>query len=134
MNRKPTNPFASLETPVEWTVTGDALVPYWADVDGEVWQVRVNDFPDEHLYTLLVHGSEREHFDDWPTQWSRPSMEAGRSVARGQRGRVSLELSPLERKAMAEALAVVKKQPEWDAHPEWELLKARVDALDKTAQ
>jgi hypothetical protein len=37
--------------------------------------IRVNDFPGEHLFTLLINGSEAGSFDEWPTLWIRP--EAG---------------------------------------------------------
>ena len=43
-----------------------------ATVDGKPWAVRMNDFPDEPLFTLLIAGSEAMHFDDWPTFWNRP--------------------------------------------------------------
>jgi hypothetical protein len=33
--------------------------------------VRVNDFPEEQLYTLFVNGNEVGNFDDWPEQWVR---------------------------------------------------------------
>ena len=33
------------------------------------WRVRVNDFPDEPAFTLLVDGGEVIHFDEWPKIW-----------------------------------------------------------------
>lgn len=52
--------------------TASALVPYEAEVDGERWTVRINDFPAEPLYTLLVEGVEEEDLDAWPSAWTRP--------------------------------------------------------------
>ena len=31
--------------------------------------MRLNDFPDENLYTLLVNDVEVAQFYDWPTDW-----------------------------------------------------------------
>ena len=60
-----------LKRDVRWTQTGDALVPYRAAVGTAQWQVRVNDFPDEPMYTLLIDGSDSGSFDDWPASWTR---------------------------------------------------------------
>ncbi|MBL8484230.1 MAG: hypothetical protein JNJ60_18685 [Rhodocyclaceae bacterium] len=57
---------------VTWRGTGNAITPYAADVDGLPWQLRINDFPAEPMYTLIVAGQEVEHFDDWPAAWRKP--------------------------------------------------------------
>jgi hypothetical protein len=64
-----------LETAVAWRATKDPEHPYEATVGGVRWVVRLNDFPEEHLYTLLVEGAERAHFDDWPAAWKRPEED-----------------------------------------------------------
>jgi hypothetical protein len=46
-------------------------------VEGERWQVKVNDFPEQHLYSLLVDGVPAEEFDEWPTAWTRPGPGQG---------------------------------------------------------
>ena len=69
------NTVSHLGTEACWEGTGDPLQPYQARVGGEVWSVRLNDFPDEHLYTLLVDGHESESFDDWPSCWERPQQD-----------------------------------------------------------
>lgn len=47
---------------------------YHAVVDGKPWNIRMNDFPDEPLYTLLVDRAAVIHFNDWPAFWGvRPS-------------------------------------------------------------
>ena len=60
---------------VSWRRTASAELPYEADVDGARWTVRVNDFPAEALYTLLVDGAPVEDFDGWPAAWTRPEAE-----------------------------------------------------------
>lgn len=45
-----------------------------ATVEGKPWTVRINDFPDEPLFTLLIAGVEVMHFDDWPEFWHRPEF------------------------------------------------------------
>ncbi len=60
-----------LESTVTWTKTRDLDYPWEADVQGGRWQVRINDFPDEHMYTMLMNGSSVGDFDDWPEAWDR---------------------------------------------------------------
>jgi hypothetical protein len=60
-----------LERDVQWSRTNERTAFWRATVDGETWTVRVNDFPEEQLYTLLVNGEELGSFDGWPRQWSR---------------------------------------------------------------
>ena len=62
----------SLERHVSWTATGQAEFPYTATVCGQVWRIRINDFPVDPLYSLLIDGREAGDFDDWPSCWSRP--------------------------------------------------------------
>jgi hypothetical protein len=35
------------------------------------WELQVNDFPNEPLYTLLVGNTAIGDFDDWPPLWTR---------------------------------------------------------------
>ncbi|MEK6409143.1 MAG: hypothetical protein AABN34_19640 [Acidobacteriota bacterium] len=62
-----------LEEKLVWRRSDDPHYRYDADFDGERWVLRVNDFPDDHLYTLLVDHVEVTSFDDWPEQRKRPS-------------------------------------------------------------
>ena len=64
-----------LRRTVHWSFTGDAFVPYQATVGAAQWRVRVNDFPDHQMYTLLVDGRASGSFDDWPASWERPSLD-----------------------------------------------------------
>lgn len=68
----PTPKFA-LAAAVDWLETGQATTPYRAEVEGDEWMVRVNDWPDQpRVYTLFANGREAFSFDGWPDTWSRP--------------------------------------------------------------
>jgi len=56
---------------VKWLKTNDPTALWCAQVGAETWTVRVNDFPEEHLYTLFVNDEELGSFDEWPRNWSR---------------------------------------------------------------
>lgn len=56
---------------VAWSATGDLDFPWAAEVDGPRWRVRLNDFPDAVMYTLLVDDQEIGDFHDWPGAWKR---------------------------------------------------------------
>lgn len=52
-----------------WEETGDPEYPYSAKVNQDSYLIRVNDFPDESLYTLIVNNEEIEDLEDWPDRW-----------------------------------------------------------------
>lgn len=83
-------PYADL--PVAWEHTGDGEFPYRAAVGGAKLVVRVNDFPAEPLYSLLVNGRAAADLEDWPERWGRPGVPAGllrqAAAAQARRGRV----------------------------------------------
>jgi hypothetical protein len=57
---------ASDRSPENWLV-------YKATVDGARWTIRMNDFPAEPLYTLLINGQPIIHFNNWPSFWKKPA-------------------------------------------------------------
>ncbi len=57
-----------LNTPLSWARTGQGEFPYAAGN----WLIRINDFPAEPMYTLLVDNREIGDFDDWPPCWIKP--------------------------------------------------------------
>jgi hypothetical protein len=63
------------EQPLVWRRTGGGEVPYATESGGCSLRLRVNDFPAERLYTLLVDGVEAEHLDAWPQAWRRPPAD-----------------------------------------------------------
>jgi hypothetical protein len=62
-----------LSRSASWRRTGTAEFPYTALVAGQTWLVRLNDFPVDPMYSLLIDGREVGDFDDWPACWSRPN-------------------------------------------------------------
>jgi hypothetical protein len=75
-----------------WEHTGDGELPYRAKVDGVELLVRVNDFPAEPLYSLLVNGQLECDLEDWPGRWVRPGVPADllrrAAAVQARRGRV----------------------------------------------
>ena len=67
-----------LNVDVTWSNTNDATVLWSTQVGAETWTVRVNDFPEEHLYTLCVSDEELGSFDEWPRHWSRDEEVSSR--------------------------------------------------------
>lgn len=59
---------------VKWSnATGPAAL-WRAKVGTQTWTVRVNDFPEELLYTLFVNDEDLGSFDEWPRRWSRAEV------------------------------------------------------------
>ena len=61
-----------LRTSIHWSSTNDAERPWRARVGEALWVLRVNDFPAEPMYSLLIDGRKAADFDDWPAAWKRP--------------------------------------------------------------
>ena len=60
-----------LDEPIFWKKSQDAEFPYETVQGQNRLVIRLNDFPEEHLYSLLVDNNEVASFDDWPINWSR---------------------------------------------------------------
>jgi len=58
---------------LSWTSTNDPALPWAAEVDGTTWRIRVNDFPDELMYSLIIGSDNAGDFHDWPEAWRRTS-------------------------------------------------------------
>ncbi len=76
-----TNPSPTTQR-VTWQRTADANFPLAARVGEQRWVLRVNDFPDEPLYTLFVDGRKVMDVEDWPSGWTRPPIDAAGGAGR----------------------------------------------------
>lgn len=56
---------------LSWRSTSDVDYPWVTDVEGETWRVRLNDFPDDFMYTLVIDDAIIGSFHDWPDSWRR---------------------------------------------------------------
>jgi len=57
---------------VLWQSTTDPIHPWAAEVDDATWRIRINDFPDELMYSLMIGEQSAGDFHDWPENWQRP--------------------------------------------------------------
>ena len=60
-----------VENVINWHKTTDPFYPYAAIFNNRNLKLRLNDFPEEPMYTLLVDGETIESFDEWPSCWTR---------------------------------------------------------------
>lgn len=56
---------------IAWTETADVDFPYEATLDEHRLRLRLNDFPDEPLFSLFADDIHLADFDDWPPTWQR---------------------------------------------------------------
>ncbi|MEO8797186.1 MAG: hypothetical protein ABI551_04815 [Polyangiaceae bacterium] len=56
---------------IAWQNTGFAGFPHTATVGHVTLTVRVNDEPDEPVYTLMAKDDELADMDDWPAAWTK---------------------------------------------------------------
>ena len=67
--------YPRLWRPVAWrTASGAGYIIFEASVGQHRWTVRLNNFPDEPLHTLLIDGDEIVHFNGWPWFWRQPAL------------------------------------------------------------
>lgn len=60
-----------IKLPIEWSMSDDGDFSHYTQVMNVVLQIRLNDFPDEPLYSLFQDGEHVADFDDWPSQWKK---------------------------------------------------------------
>jgi hypothetical protein len=59
---------------INWQCVKLGRSKFYASVDGERCELRMNDFPEEPLYTLTFRGQSID-FDDRPKTWTLPLNE-----------------------------------------------------------
>lgn len=62
-----------LEQHPHWHRTGNPYFPVAARVNEQWWVLRVNNFPDHPVWTLLVDGERRFDLDNQPANWGNPA-------------------------------------------------------------
>lgn len=55
----------------DWILTHDAQSPWQTTVGDCLWQICINNFPDEPMFTLMVQGIVMGDLEDWPKTWKR---------------------------------------------------------------
>lgn len=60
-----------LDHPLAWQVTGDLERPWSTNIEAGIAHIRLNDFPDELMYSLSIEGQVIGDFHDWPKAWMR---------------------------------------------------------------
>ena len=71
MGNDPRDMETLIRMPVEWQETDDADFPYRTRLDNIEWRIRIDDFPDEPLFSLIREGKHVADFDDRPSFWKR---------------------------------------------------------------
>ena len=56
---------------IHWKKSGGAEYPYEILMNEGYFQIRVNDFPEELLYSLLIDGEVIVDFNNWPDKWKK---------------------------------------------------------------
>lgn len=69
---------SAVSQPISWSKTDDPDYPYTAVINDRIWRLRINDFPEQALYTLLIDEQEVGDLEDWPRRWSRDQLKADR--------------------------------------------------------
>ncbi len=67
--------------PITWAASNDTEYPYKTVFEGRAISIRLNDFPADELYTLIVDGSEIS-FDDWPKVWAKALKKTPKRAAK----------------------------------------------------
>ena len=69
-----------IHEPIIWHKTNDPEYPYETTQESQKLTIRLNDFPEEHLYTLLAGAEPIVSFDDWPALWIREADDIVRDL------------------------------------------------------
>ena len=56
---------------IEWQYTPQSRFEFYGTSDDVTVRLRLNDFPDEPLCTLILNGDEAD-LEEWPSRWTLP--------------------------------------------------------------
>lgn len=70
-----------LRVRAHWRQTGNPCFPVVARVKRHWWVLRVNNFPDHPVWTLLVDGERKFDLDEAPAAWGNPADSSLPSLA-----------------------------------------------------
>ena len=54
---------------IAWSATGDGEYPWRTQIDGHETRIRINDFPAEPLYSVIIAEQSVGELEDWPESW-----------------------------------------------------------------
>jgi hypothetical protein len=57
---------------IKWNNNKSAEFPFFAVINQQTLVIRINDFPEEEMYTLVVDDNELCDFTIWPSNWKKP--------------------------------------------------------------
>jgi RNA polymerase sigma-70 factor, ECF subfamily len=83
-----------LKQRIIWEETTDPEYPYSARINQDNYLIRLNDFPAESLYTLIVNNEEVEDLEDWPVRWIRPSQTQDQRAEQTEKVRKDIAHEP----------------------------------------
>ncbi|CAM4308939.1 hypothetical protein BIW53_03345 [Pseudoalteromonas byunsanensis] len=59
------------EQRLAWFPTKNAEYPLQAELKGVTYTVRINDFPEEPMYSIICENEVIGDLDDWPSNWDK---------------------------------------------------------------
>lgn len=74
-----------LNESIKWCKGTNAEFPYQTVCGESRLVIRVNDFPEEHFYTLIINDEEVTDFGDWPDICVRAEDNESRQRQRSRR-------------------------------------------------
>ncbi len=68
--------FPEIQQTIVWQKSeeNEGDIVYTAGEGDSCLKIRINDFPAEPLYSLIVGGEVVMHFDDWPDFWGQSPL------------------------------------------------------------
>lgn len=64
-----------LKQQIIWTRTRDLSNPFETIIENNKLTIKLNDFFDGDIYTLIVNDQEYIDFDEWPQNWIKPPSD-----------------------------------------------------------